>query len=348
MSGPLILSAFTGATESVKYLLERHVKPDLSNAEGYRPLMMASLLGRLDIMQLLVSAGADINAASKTQETAVTEACSGGRLDAVRWLVEHGADLSIAGEQGMSALATSAMSKNPALLAYVIEQLKKRHAAPWHCYQALDYAAAAAPRATLAEIYQTCPEPDTFAIAGPSALFMAAVAGMTENLEWLLDAGLDPNAVLAEGSDESPWSMKYEATGDNAPASITRMTVLIAAATSGKLPTVEALLHRGASIAGRTREGLTALMAACASGHVDIVKRLIEAGADVNDQTLTDKFTALMYAARRGATDIVNVLLAAGAAPSPENDQGLTALDLARSENRTDVMKILDPITSQP
>ena len=72
-------------------------------------------------------------------------------------------------------------------------------------------------------------------------------------------------------------------------------------------------------------------------GEAQRVQEFIDAGAHVNAQTHT-KITALMWAASFGYADIVQALLAAGADPTIVNNEGKTALDLAKTDEISTIL----------
>jgi len=65
--------------------------PDPRQQLGYTPMHEAALKGSLDLADLLVSHGADVNAANDDGKTALSIALSSGRQQMVDWLRAHGA-----------------------------------------------------------------------------------------------------------------------------------------------------------------------------------------------------------------------------------------------------------------
>jgi len=116
---------------------------------------------------------------------------------------------------------------------------------------------------------------------------------------------------------------------------------LFAAAATGKLDRVEALLAQGLDVNGKLETDRTALMAASFNGNLRIVKALLAYGADVN---LADKLgsTALTDAVMFGNADIVGVLIAAGANVNAADSQSVKILDKAKKLGRENIVKLLE------
>jgi len=71
---------------------------------------------------------------------------------------------------------------------------------------------------------------------------------------------------------------------------------------------------------------------------------LLDASAYIDAESAEGQMTPIMLAAMRGRTSVVRLLKEEGADLSLKNADGLTALDLARRYERTDIVDLL----SQP
>jgi ankyrin repeat protein len=72
------------------------------------PLHHAAEHGRLEIMTMLLDAGADINAITKYRNTACHIAILNNQFDALKLLVERGANLAVVDSNGDSLLSQAA------------------------------------------------------------------------------------------------------------------------------------------------------------------------------------------------------------------------------------------------
>jgi ankyrin repeat protein len=122
---PLLRAAKAGDAPAVRLLLAHGANPHLPNINGITPLMAAAGLASNEIdtrgkfktpaqaiecIELLVQAGADINARDSKGQTALHGAALWGWDDVVKTLVSHHADLQAKDAKGMTPL-DSAMGR---------------------------------------------------------------------------------------------------------------------------------------------------------------------------------------------------------------------------------------------
>jgi uncharacterized protein len=105
--------------------------------------------------------------------------------------------------------------------------------------------------------------------------------------------------------------------------------------------------------------GCTFIWTAAHNGHLEAVQALINAGANVNIKNRTDGWSPLMIAAlthqawsdgtaeawgenRSRQIDIVRLLIESGADVNATNNEGNTLLSLARQEEYTDIVQIME------
>jgi ankyrin repeat protein len=177
--------------------------------------------------------------------------------------------------------------------------------------------------------------------AAQLALLIACTAGETEIAEFLLDAGVDPNAPLHQD-----------------------LTSLHEAAFGGFADIVELLLSRNADVAVRDRQfHATPLAWAEHGGHEDVVALLLKkSDVDLADLVEMGRLelvksrvesapeevngrdgsgAPLRVAAAAGSLEIVKYLLSVGADSSLRNSQGKSALDWAEENGHGDIAVLL-------
>ncbi|XP_016204539.2 ankyrin repeat domain-containing protein 2A [Arachis ipaensis] len=144
-----------------------------------------------------------------------------------------------------------------------------------------------------------------------------------------------PTSADAAASAENPGADETEDVG-NEDESLVHHTASI-----GDVEGLKNALASGGDKDEEDAEGRTALHFACGYGEVKCAQVLIEAGAKV-DALDKNKNTALHYAAGYGRKECVALLLENGAAVTLQNMDGKTPIDVAKLNNQSDVLELLE------
>jgi ankyrin repeat protein len=292
-------------------------------------LVDAAKEGRAIIILMLVTAGANVNAAVD-RRTALQAAAGGGHLEVVERLLAARADVNApAAVRGRTALQAAAGGGHLEVVERLLAATADVNApaAEYSGQTALQAAAEGGHLEVVERLLAATADVDApVAVYGQTALQAAAGRGHLEVVERLLAATADVNApaavygqmalqAAAGGGHLEVVERLLAATADvNAPAAVYGQTALQAAAGGGHLEVVERLLAATAHVnASAAKYGQTALQAAAGGGHLKVVERLLAARADVNAPAATFGRTALQAAAEGGHLEVVERLKDAGA-----------------------------------
>lgn len=115
---PLGLAAFFGHPETVRLLLQRgaDVTQVARNPMRVQPLHAAVGGKSLEVVRLVVEAGAPIDAQQQKGYTALHAAVHRSDAELVRYLLAHGADPKVQNEEGASAIGMAAAQGDVAIL----------------------------------------------------------------------------------------------------------------------------------------------------------------------------------------------------------------------------------------
>lgn len=178
-----------------------------------------------------------------------------------------------------------------------------------------------------------------------TALFRSAWIGDLETLNCLVAAGADINicddvdSMTALGAATQRGHLRIVQTLLQAGADTNAQdhSSLVEAVQRGNIEILKCLLDAGADVNQPARDGITALEIAVNMGHSEIVQTLLQAGADTN----AHDHSSLLEAVRSGYIEILNSLLDAGADVNQPSRGGMTALEFAVQEKNMKFVRIL-------
>ena len=346
--------AAMGDTEVVRLFIAAGINVNYNNphSDNDTPLMVASGAGHIDMVRMLVDAGASIYALNDADQTALMFASYYGRLEVVEYLLEQKAYRQETGiflsmrnwKRPYSSMSFAAYGGHTDILDALVpacNELAKRdfrtncHAS---MYRALVWAAHAG-HVHVAKYIMEDPykySADVLRTGQMTPLIFAAYQGHTSMVQYLLDMGADIHYYLPRWIEkETPYGTMYEREYLYNAAMIasayghTEVALLILR---------HWMLQEGADAADQF--GRTILMFATEVGDMDMVNMLIDNGAYVDAQTNAGT-TALMFAAARGHLDVVQFLVDNGATIELENDYGHTAIQLAEANGHADIVELL-------
>lgn len=272
---PLHTAIYNKDAAMVSRLLDSGADAAGKDEEGWTPLEAAAHTGNVDIVNLVIGAGAKVDGdegiLSDTSLTPLQRAIMGDHLDAAKCLWEHGADLNKKMRSGATALEVAVRSNRVGVLKWILEQ---GASFKFINTESLCSVFETAARRRFVDVmhelvaggvFQICPrgEPGT---------------GRARATKW----DDDHLVMLAYSGDAD--RVRYRLAEASGCTELTIGEALHAASAMGHLETVRALLNgrRRARINARDATGRTALHYAANRLHAAVVDLLVDAGADVS------------------------------------------------------------------
>ena len=274
-----------GSLDIVNMLISKGADIEAEDRGGWTPLMIAAVKRQHSLVELLISSGASLDKKNRKGHTAFHYACKNASTDIVNMLISKGANIEEEDHDGLTPLMWAAMTGYYSVVEVLISSHTSLNKKNKEGCTALDY---------------------------------ACENGHLNIVDMLISKGADIGAEDDDG-----------------------YTPLMRAAKKGYYFVVEVLILAGTFVVNKkNKEGRTALHYACEYRYEDIIKMLISNGANV-DAGDCKGFTPLMMAAKRGHDLVLEILISSGASPNKKSEEGCTALDYAARANELESCNFL-------
>jgi ankyrin repeat protein len=279
-SSALHWAVYRDDLEMADMLIRAGANVDVRNRENITPLFLAALYGNPRMIALLLRAGADPKQAGPNGETMLMLAARNGNPDAVKAFITAGVDVNARESLRLTtALMWAVEQKNSQAVAALLEG---------GADVGIASGTAGVPRNYMASRVNT-----TQVEAHAKRYAEAAAAGRTyqEQVDWEEKNGVQHEGRRSTGQADRTAAANEAAPADDDTEAIVAgliggaggaLTPLVFAAREGDLESTRLLVAAGADVNQVTAYGWSPLLTATNNRHYRLAMYLIEHGADVN------------------------------------------------------------------
>lgn len=351
---PLIFASQSGNLELVKFLIEQKADMHAVDYQKKNVLMHAAYCGNNDIIDFYISQGFSINSKDKYNRTPLIitslysfDEMSGSDIfedleervyQTTKLLVERGADINAKDFEGMTALMFAVSGGYLKVVEYLLSQganlgdINNFGDSVAVFYNPWSFAYYGEDRDEYLKKFESLLKLVNIDYEQiPSPKIKSQMDKDIELLDAIIKNDVDKvkKAINTGASLYPDWEQDYMGS------------MMFRALNSGaSIPILKLLIESGAFVNEGNIYGTTALMRAVMGSDYDAVAFLIDKGACIN---LKNQYgnTALIFAAKNGDAEMINLLLKHGADINAIGN-GTTAIDIARENNKIEVVKLLE------
>lgn len=306
------------------------------------PLHYACKLGNIEIIQLLLGNGADINLINNSGKSPIYYACKHGNIELIKYLIEHGAnfnDISI-----INHLINAIDNNDIELLKYYIEHGANINEEDSNGYSLLMYSCMNNKYDMVkylidngADVFDT----DNYKYTTLHHSCKASVnivQCLLDRVQQILDSNEDNMSVSQYVNIRAIDNEDIDSDSDEDNSEKT--TALILAVSENNIEVVKLLLNNGADVSIRNEDKQNALHMALTQKNKEIFNILFDyinphRKAEIINMQNWSGDTLLHMAHSNGYYDIVNKLIENGANPNIRNNDGIRAFPNALIGNPT-------------
>ena len=321
-----------------RLLLLAGAHPD--GLQGQNLILNFAATGNLDMIQLLVEFGANLNLASDAAGvTALMKATQTGHYDIVAFLLKSGAEINATDSKGSTTLVYAAKYGHNDILQLLLSQ-------PWPqagCSLATSgrEALVVAAKEGHLDVLETLinhPSVDVNEPCGLSnevALCAAASHGQLGSCQILIKGGADVNAVINDKSPlfiavkEGHYGIVDLLLNQGADVSKCGQSPVSVAASEGQVGVLELLLTRNADIEALDPQGMTPVAFAVSRGQTRSLDLLIKAGAETKVKDKNQRNLLHHASLVKNNIKLVEILLECGLDIEAMDKDGMRPIDMA-------------------
>jgi ankyrin repeat protein len=263
---------------------------DGGHEHGSIALQLAVDTDRLDILQILLSHGADVHARGARDAPVLLSAARSGTVEMMQEIMNHGADFNARDAYGSTALHGAVLRDNLAVIELLLRKIADTNISDGRGETALHLATLLNKLRMIELLLKNNADVNRSYPNGRTALHMAVLRGNLEVIEILIQNNADVNASDNSGKTALHVAASYgkletievllKTQTDVNALDNSGATPLIISASFGRIPAVESMLRHGASVDAMNRFGYTALRHAVECGNTEMTKTLLTHGAD--------------------------------------------------------------------
>ncbi|CEF65302.1 Inversin [Strongyloides ratti] len=319
---PLHIAVLANNIDCVKILLQEcKISTEIYDEDARTPLHYAAQNGRVEIVELLLEAGARYNAVDEYRATP-THYAAEINWDIVKLLLDKSGFnyCGMIDKEGRTPFMWAVASENTNVISKMLKYCDiPRHGSDFHKYTALHIAAFTGNVSICKMLMQQGWVVTAEDKAGATPLHIAAGKGYTN----LVQIFCTSDDIINKVDTNLRTALFYAALGGQAHTlnvmisdlgfdigteDILDRTVLHAAAYCGFVACVQKLIEHGVDINAIDRDEETPLHVACSRGKEDVVHLLVLSGAIINPYSRINETTPLSYAIANNQTEIIQFL----------------------------------------
>ena len=311
------------------------------NSHSQTPLELAISKNLIDVVEALLSNGADVNSEKDDGVGLLKIAVNAGNQEIASLFIEKRADINRTFGSINALLKIASDKEFGKIVAKLIES--EASIDGMESYEKLLLRAVRSGREDFATDLLDCTAFPNVRDATKKEILRSAVDSDLRDIEAILrKMGIDYSREEAihklKRQGYLDLASALSSAGEGLDVAVLEHGPLLHQSIQGGLDwMVEWLLERGVNADAPNRKGFTPLHFAAQGGHSNIMRKLLSVGADVN-ATNEDGETLLHFAVKASRSEILKLLLESKADANAPDRRGFTPLHLAAQGGHTNIM----------